>query len=119
MVSTRSTVKTVTIPPINIGPAMSLGGFREKLRFSGPKHQFPIFPTSMRFDCQSANHGKSYILLVNVIKSTKSPYGAKTLHPVESRYGKISQESFNLLSSDRSSSKKMPHFSLPLITVCR
>ena len=34
------------------------------------------------------------------------PSGAKTLHPVESRYGKISQESFNLLSSDRSSSKK-------------
>ena len=36
----------------------------------------------------------------------ESPFFAKTLHPVESRYGKISQESFNLLSSDRSSSKK-------------
>ena len=48
-----------------------------------------------------------------------TPNSAKTLHPVESRYGKISQESFNLLSSDRSSSKKMPHFSLPLIAVCR
>ena len=33
------------------------------------------------------------------------PCFAKTLHPVESRYGKISQESFNL-SSDRSSSNK-------------
>lgn len=40
------------------------------------------------------------------IRARMTPNSAKTLHPVESRYGKISQESFNLLSSDRSSSKK-------------
>ena len=51
--------------------------------------------------------GMAFFWLRNpLVLVAESPFFAKTLHPVESRYGKISQESFNLLSSDRSSSKK-------------
>ena len=61
----------------------------------------PVIPAR----CRSPRPGAGHPGQVPVTRARCRHPGAKTLHPVESRYGKISQESFNL-SSDRSSSNK-------------